>query len=116
MNCLPGAYLADKGLLASVDPPVLLHAVLLPEGLLAELADEGLHTGVGLEVLLKVGPRAVDEDAADRAALVLAPVVVHVLVEVLQAVEGQVALVAVHRPVVVRHLVLLVIDQVIVHL
>ena len=58
---------------------MLDHVRLLPEGPGADLADEGLLAGVDLEVLLEVEPLAVDEEAAHRAALVAAPVVVHVL-------------------------------------
>ena len=64
-----------------------------------------LFLGEPLEVLLEVEAFAVDEDAAHGAALVLRPVVNHVLAEVLKGVEGDVALGAVHRPVVVLHLV-----------
>ena len=64
------------------------------------VAGEGLLADVDLEVLL-----AVDEEAEDRTALVVAPVVVHVLVEVLLGVEGEAAPDAVHRPVVVLNLV-----------
>ena len=60
---------------------VLDHVRLLPEGPGADLADEGLLAGVDLEVLLEVEALAVDEEAAHRAALVAAPVVVHVLKE-----------------------------------
>ena len=64
------------------------------------VAGEGLLADVDLEVLL-----AVDEEAEDGTALVVAPVVVHVLVEVLLGVEGEAAPDAVHRPVVVLNLV-----------
>ena len=56
---------------------MLDHVRLLPEGPRADLADEGLLAGVDLEVLLEVEALAVDEEAAHRAALVAAPVLVH---------------------------------------
>ena len=74
------------------------------------MAPVRLLAGVNLEVLLEVEAPAV-ELAAEGAALVLSPVVVHVPVEVIHGVEGEgeeVALDAVHWPVVVvPHLVLL---------
>ena len=69
------------------------------------VAGEGLLADVDLEVLLEVEALAVDEEAQDGTALVVAPVVVHVLVEVLLGVEGEAAPDAVHRPVVVLNLV-----------
>ena len=60
---------------------VLQEMGFLPEGSGADLADEGLLAGVDLEVLLEVEALAVDEESAHRAALVAAPVVVHVLKE-----------------------------------
>ena len=43
---------------------------LLAESSVADLADKRLFTGVDLQVLLEVEPLGVDEEAADRAALV----------------------------------------------
>ena len=64
-----------------VDGDVLDHVGFLPESPAADLAAEGLLPRVDLEVLLEVEALAVDEEAAHRAALVAAPVVVHVLRE-----------------------------------
>ena len=50
---------------------VLHHVRLLPEGPVTHGADERLLAGVNLQMLLKVEPLGVDEQAADRAALVL---------------------------------------------
>ena len=88
--------------------PAVIGEVVLPlEGHVAagEVTLVRLLAGVDLEVPPEVGAPAVDEEAADGAALVLAPVVVHVLVEVLEGVEGHVALDALHRPVLVLGLV-----------
>ena len=46
---------------------------LLPEGPGADLADEGLLPRVDLEMLLKVEPLGVDEEAAHRTTLVVRP-------------------------------------------
>ena len=89
---------------------VLDHVGLLPERPGADLAHEGLLARVDLEVLLEVEPLAVDEEPAHGAALVVAPVVVHVLVEVFQGVQGHVALDAGDGPVVVLDLVLVLGD------
>ncbi len=61
-------------------------------------------------MLLEVEPLAVDEEAADRAALVVGPVVVHVDVEVVEVPDEDVALDAVERPVVAVDLVLVLGD------
>jgi len=85
---------------------VLDHMCLLAESSTAHLADKGLFTGVDFQVLLEVEPLRVDEEAADGAALVVGPVVVHVHVEVVQVGQHAGALDAVDRPEVVLDLVL----------
>ena len=79
---------------------------LLAESSVADLADKRLFTGVDLQVLLEVEPLRVDEEAADRAALVVGPVVVHVHVEVVEVGQHAGALDAVDRPEVVLDLIL----------
>ena len=83
---------------------MLNHVRLLPEAPVADLARERLLAGVDLQVLLEVEPLGVDEQAADGAALVLGPVVVHVNVEVLQIAQEGVAFDAVQGPEVVLDL------------
>lgn len=89
---------------------VLDHVGLLPEGPAANLAGERLLPSVNLQMLLEVEPLAVDQEATDRTAFVIRPVVVHVLVEALQVPERDFALDAVQRPVVVLDVVLVVGD------
>jgi len=85
---------------------VLHHMCLLAESSVTNLADERLFTRVDFQVLLEVEPLGVDEEAADRAALVVGPVVVHVHVEVVKVGQHARALDAVDRPEVVLDLVL----------
>ena len=87
------------------------HVCLLPESPVAYLADKRLFTGVDFQVLLEVEPLRVDEEAADGAALVVGPVVVHVHVEVVQVGQHTGALDAVDRPEVVLDLVLVLADR-----
>ena len=77
---------------------MLNHVCLLPEGPVADGANERLFAGVDLQVLLEVETLRVDEEATDGTTLVLRPVVVHVEVEVIQVAEQHVALDAVQGP------------------
>ena len=46
---------------------------LLPEGSIADLADEGFLPGVDLEMLLEVEPFRVDQQPTDWAAFIIRP-------------------------------------------
>lgn len=84
------------------------HVGFLPETSVANVAGERLLPSVDLQVLLEVEPLGVDQEAANGAALVIRPMVVHVQVEVVEVAQKAVALDAVQRPKVVFDLAFII--------
>lgn len=86
---------------------VLHHVGLLSESSAADLADKRLFACMNLQMLFKVEALRVDKQSADRTALVVRPMIVHMYVEIIQVGEYGVAFDAVQRPKVVLNLILI---------
>ena len=83
---------------------MLDHVGLLSEGSVTDLTHEGLLSGVNFQMLLEVESLAVDEQSAHWTAFVVAPMVIHMRVKVVQIADQHVALDAIQRPKVVLNL------------